>query len=992
MPEDNPILNKPYDEPTRYYRTLPDATLDYTTIKKGRRPFDPSINSAIPVRQGPQGQIFDQEEIGGDAENHLINILRREVGIWRKGNYPNVTRVTRELLLFWFENPERHAVKKLFFAQREAVETAIWLNEVAGSSNVGQSILSRLKDANVVSENDPSFNLPRISFKMATGTGKTVVMAMLLLYHYFNRQEYRNDTRFADYFLLVAPGITIKNRLGVLFVDDKTKNPQEINDYYFVRGLVPDHLKSNLAGINARLIITNYHNFELRTLQGNKRSPFDGKIGADGKKNEAREDESQMIKRVLRNFKRDSRLLVINDEAHHCYLPKGKSDQESKDENERAAIWINGLGQVSKYYKLSNTYDLSATPYFLSGSGYTAYSLFPWVVSDFGLIESIESGLVKIPYLPESDTTHELEMPVLRNLYEHVRDDLPKKGKSKENLAGPPQLPPIIKQAIDQFYSHYKKDYENIRQMFDAPPVFIVVCNNTNVSSEVYKHLAGYDKTDEEGNIIATFPSKFGLFSNYDQTTGKPLLKPPTLLIDSYALEDSDQIDDTFKKIFASEIENFKKDYRITHPGKSVENITDAEILREVVNTVGKPGMLGSHIRCVISVSMLTEGWDANTVTHIMGIRAFGSQLLCEQVAGRALRRQSYILDKTGKFPPEYAHIIGVPFKMFKGGQTTIVPPSESTHIHALKERFKFEILFPQVTGYRIESAEKDILANFDKIEMYELDGSKYPAETDMGSAFLPDREKLTLEQVKQRREQELIYLVTKYLIDNYYSDEDRNPHFHKFRQLKDIVTWWYENKVKTIGDAFKKMLFYEDAKSVCNHIMRGIYAEQRETDKILPVLNYYNKMGSTKYVNGYTSKKIYATAKSHVNFMVADTDSWEQICAKTLEEMDEVISYVKNSFLGFQVPYIQYGKDKNYIPDFIARVKTPAGKVVNLVIEITGMSQDKEVKKWYVENRWLPAVNNVREQYRFDEWHFIEIANDIRDIKNELKKKIESL
>lgn len=992
MPEDNPILNGPYDEPTRYYRTLDDGTLDYTKTRRGRRLFDPRINTPIPVRQGPQNKIFDNDDLQDDAENHIINILRREVGHWRTSGYPNVTRVSRELLMFWFENPERHAIKRLFFAQREAVETAVWLNEVAQNSNVGQSILGRLSEANRVNGNDAKYNLPRIAFKMATGTGKTVVMAMLILYHYFNRQEYRGDTRFADYFMIVAPGITIKNRLGVLFVDDKTKNLQEIKDYYHIRGLVPDHLKKEHAGINSKLIITNYHSFELRTLQGNKRSPFDGKLDSEGNKTEAKENESQMIKRVLRNFKKDSRLLIINDEAHHCYLPKGKSTRESKDENERAAVWINGLANISEHFKVKTVYDLSATPYFLSGSGYTPYSLFPWVVSDFGLIESIESGLVKIPFLPEKDTTHQLDMPVLMNLYDHVKKELPKKGKSKEVLTGPPQLPPIVKQAIDQFYSHYKKDYESIREMFDAPPVFIVVCNNTNVSSEVYKHIAGYDRMDEEGNQITTVPGKFDLFSNYDKTTGKPLQKPPTLLIDSYALEDSDQIDDTFKKIFASEIENFKKDYRITHPGKSVENITDAEILREVVNTVGKPGMLGSHIRCVISVSMLTEGWDANTVTHIMGIRAFGSQLLCEQVAGRALRRQNYFLDKSGKYPPEYAHIIGVPFKMFKGGKTTVVPPAETTHICALKERSKLEIRFPQVTGYRIESVEREIQANFDDIEMYELDGSKYPAETEMGSAFLPGTQKMTLEQVKQRREQELIYLVTKYLINSFYTDEDGNPQFQKFRQLKNIVSWWYENKVRIIGDAFKKMLFYENPKAVCTHISRGIEASMVKSDRILPVLNYYNKMGSTKYVNGYTSKKVYETKKSHVNFVVADTDSWEQICAKTLEEMDEVRCYVKNSFLRFEIPYIKQGKGGNYVPDFIARVKTAKGRMINLVIEITGMNRDKDEKKWYMNNRWLPAVNNVREEYEMDEWHFTEVADDIRDIKNELRDKILSL
>lgn len=990
MSEQNPILNGPYDEPQLYYRTLPDGSLDYDKTVRGRRSYDPTINTPIPVKKGKQGSLLDQDNFQESIEMHLINLVRKEVKSWRESNYesPAPTRVTKELLNFWFNNPERHAVKKLFFAQREAVETAIWLNEIAEKTGVGKSILTRLQQATTVSTDRQEFNLPRIAFKMATGSGKTVVMAMMILYHYFNRQEYRSDTRFVDYFLIVAPGVTIKDRLGVLYVDSQTLNDNDAQDYYRQRGLVPQNLVKDLFNLNAKLVLTNYHNFELKNIQGNKRSPMDGKLDANGNKQEAREDSSLMVKRVLSKFRRGGRILIINDEAHHCYLPKEAGKGEEKEENQRAARWISGLAEISKKFQVRNVYDLSATPYYLSGSGYDPYSIFPWAVSDFGLIEAIESGLVKIPFLPENDSTQELDMPKLRNLYEHVRDELPKKGKSKEEYFGDPRLPSLVKNALDQFVSHYKNESERSGDLFKCPPVFIVVCNNTNLSSELYKYLAGYDFEDAQGNRVVK-SGQFDLFTNYEKDTLKPKHKPPTLLIDSDALENSEQVDDGFRKIFATEIEEFKREFRITHPDRSAENITDAVILREVLNTVGKPGKLGAHIRCVVSVNMLTEGWDANTVTHIMGLRAFGSQLLCEQVAGRALRRQSYFLDKSGKFPPEYAHIIGVPFKLFKGGKTVIAPPVNMTRISALKERSEYEIVFPNVESYRVESAEKTIVADFSKVKSFEIDGSKYPASTEMGSAFMDKTDVMTLEQVKHRRQQELEYFIVKYLLNHYYTDDDNNRQFYKFAQLKNIVEYWLQHKVKCIGDAFQNMLFYENPKAVCDHIMLGIHAEQRKHDRILPNLNYYNKFGSTLYVNGNTSKPVYVTKKSHVNYVVADTESWEQKAAKALEEMDEVHCYVKNSFLNFYIPYVMEGKDKKYTPDFILRVRTPSGKTINLILEISGFSQDKDYKTNYVYNRWLPAVNNILEKYQMDEWHFLEVSAEIRDIKKEIREAL---
>lgn len=1038
MSLDNPILNSPYVEPKLHYNTDSEGSLDYTDVREGRRIYKPD-SAVIPVRQTGQKEVFEWNEDAEEYITHIINLCRKEVGQWRIAKYPNTTRITKELMTFWFDNPERHAVKKLFFAQQEAIETAVWLNEVADKSNAGQHILNLLRNGQQTVSDDPVDQLPRIAFKMATGTGKTVVMACLICYHYFNRQEYRNDTRFADYFLIVAPGITIKSRLGVLFVDTKNKNPKDIEDYYRVRGLIPPSMEHRLENLNARLVITNYHTFEPKILQGNKRSPFDGKVNLEGKKIDTgnKEDFSQVVKRTLGKFKLGSRLLVLNDEAHHCYLPKSKSkttDNEEADENARAAVWFSGLREIAKKFKLQLVYDLSATPYYLTGSGYTPYSLFPWVVSDFGLIEAIESGLVKIPFLPESDNTQELTMPVLRNLYDHVRDELPKKGRTtaKKEAAAEgqkyieqrPNLPALVKGALDQFYNHYvdydkgiRKHSEEKKSLFSAPPVFIVVCNNTGVSKEVYKYIAGYEYQDAEGKTVVVQGAK-DLFSNYDPATNKPLKRPPTLLIDSDALENGEQINDDFKKIFASEIEEFKKDYARMHGQGSIEKISDAEILREVVNTVGQQGKLGSHIRCVISVSMLTEGWDANTVTHIMGLRAFGSQLLCEQVAGRALRRMSYILKTyrkdTGeeidikekhkfkpdnlieKFPPEYAHIIGVPFKMFKGGETQPPPPPvDFTHIFSIPERqAAMEITFPNVVGYRVENIDGEIKHDFSNIENYEIDGSKFPTETTMASPISPNEEKLEVKSVLEKRDQELIFLITKELIKYHFSDDENNPQFQKFNKLKNIVEEWYNEKVLLLNitdPRYKRLLYFEEPKKVVDHIARGINPQNNSTEFIRPVFNYYNKFSSTKYVNGNTVKDVYPTVKSHVNYVVMDSD-WEGICAKTLEEIETVECYVKNQFLGFAIPYTKDGKDKQYFTDFIARVKSKDGTVKNLMIEISGMSKDKEEKKWFVENRWIPAVNALKDKYEYPEWHFVEIANDIRNIKNQIINAIKNI
>ena len=1046
MPSDNPILNNPFEEPRLHYATNLKGELDYELVVPGRRLFSPEIQT-IPVKAGPQ---LDLPAAVAEAQaaygTHLVNLLRSEVKIWRDAAYPNTTRVTKELLHYWFLDPARE--NHLFFAQREAIETAIWLNEVAEKSNPGQHALAELARAQAI-DRDPANNLPRFAFKMATGTGKTVVMGALIAYHFCNRQEYRSDPRFADNFLLIAPGITIRDRLGVLRVEAEN-DASAIRDYYSERSLVPHSQRPGFRSLNAHLAITNFQGFQPRTLQGNKRSPFDGKIQADGTKNIAgTEDYAQVLKRVLPNFKAGTRLLVLNDEAHHCYLPKANQEkvkaegEDTEEENKRAAVWFSGLREIAQRFKVRAVYDLSATPYFLTGSGYRPYSLFPWTVSDFGLTEAIESGLVKIPYLPTRDDTDKIGEPVLRNLYAHIKDELPRSGQRTQRARAvekgaalreaPPRIPDTLQAALDQFYQHYDADFRRGGQLaFETtPPVFIVVCNNTSVSKEVFKFIAGYEQPAEEDSTTppSVVEGRYELFSNYDKQTRRPLARPATLLIDSDALENSGQIDESFRRVFAPEFAQFKRDYARLHGSGAASEITDAEILREVVNTVGKRGTLGAYVRCVVSVSMLTEGWDANTVTHIVGIRAFNSQLLCEQVAGRALRRKSYQLapydPKTGeqltkeiekrrkrdavrehraasilyKFPPEYAHVIGVPFKLFKPGKATPPDPVELTRVRALEEREARDgIIFPNIEGYRLEYPEGPLTADFTRIDDYHIAANSIPTQTALATALAAGEVVLSLDDLLALRESPILFRITKDLIRDHFSDDAGAPAFHRFPELLAIVEQWYATKVRVLGKGpeWKKLLYYADPKKLVAHVSRAIVTGPAGEKAVRPVFNYYNPTGSTRFVHGNTSKECYETRHSHVNFVVLDS-GWEGQVAKVLDDLaadGRIVSWVKNHFLNFRIPYTDsQGESRDYLPDFIVRLRDAAGIPQRLIIEVTGARRDKPAKVWTVAERWLPAVNNLPATRGFGRWDFIELAGEtqVDDFRNIILKWLDA-
>ena len=969
---ENPIINSPFDEPTHHFRFSDEGITN--EIVDGRRTSSYFVPIAKPKKKGVKQLQFDTEWTQDRIEeNKTVNDIRRRVALWRKGGYVGVTPTTARLIAYWTD-PVRE--KKLFFCQNEALETAIYVAEVA--KKYGDAwIENALREANDAS--NPG--LPRTAFKMATGSGKTVVMAMLIAWHALNKRANQQDARFSDTFLIVTPGITIRDRLRVLL-------PNDPENYYRERDIVPTQLHDQLG--QAKIIITNFHAFQLReTIAAGK---ITKSILANGQPNPFTETPDQMVRRVCREFSSKKNIVVLNDEAHHCYRRKpdgedetlsGDDRAEAKNREEEARIWISGIEAVKAKIGVKAIYDLSATPFFLRGSGYPEGTLFPWVASDFSLIDAIESGIVKVPRVPVADDSMTGDQPTYRDLWLRIRDDLPKKGRKTEAVTGDPKLPKELQAALHSLYDNYTKYFRLWEHNADArsrgitPPVFIVVCNNTNVSKLVFDYVGGWEKLTGEKPVAQS--GQLPIFRN-DDGNGGWLHRPNTILVDSQQLESGDSMSDDFKKIAAHEIEEFKAEYRTRFPGRDAESLTDEDLLREVMNTVGKAGKLGEHVKCVVSVSMLTEGWDANTVTHVLGVRAFGTQLLCEQVVGRALRRMSYAPNERGHFNPEYAEVYGVPFSFIpcSGATADPKPGPLPTRVRALENRIACEISFPRLLGYRYELAGERLTARFTEESGLALTTADIPTKTE-NAPIVGESSIHTLDDLKRRRLNEVAFLLAKLTLEKYFRDDDGNDKPWLFPQLLGIAKRWLAECVTLKDNTFPQLLLLiEFAHDAADRIYKAIVASTDGTAALKPILRPYDTLGSTRYVDFDTTRPVFATRedKCHISHVVADTESWEQKMAQTLEDMPEVIRYVKNDHLGFAIPYTLNGEEKNYIPDFTACIDDGhgPGDLLNLIVEVTGeKKKDKAAKVATARALWVPAINN---HGGFGRWAFLEIGD----------------
>lgn len=993
---DEPILNNPYDPPSRHY--VLGANGPTGEIKAGRR----SSESFVPIAASRKGkldapvgmgqELFDFDTTHERRErNVLVNELRIEVARWRQFNYEHATPISKKLLWHW-ANPDRD--NRVLFGQREAAETAIFLTEVAGRHGYTDWRV-RITQANAEFNSD----LPRIALKMATGSGKTVVMAMLIAWQTLNKvYGNKNDARFTKRFLLVAPGVTIRDRLRVLM-------PSDSEDYYTARDLIPADLKHGIS--SAEIVIHNYHAFMLRDVKEIKgvaaltRKVLNaGNSGPDPFK----ETPDMMVSRVLRGFsvsKGKSEIMIFNDEAHHCYQDKpvtGEVDvkklsaeakaakKEADEANAEARVWFKGLQAIAKKVGIKQVFDLSATPYFLSGSGYNEGYLFPWTVSDFSLMDAIESGIVKIPRTPvDDDSTSDLVTYL--NLWDHITPPLPKTNRGAPADSRNWSPPTAVEGALKSLYRSYEVSFQHwedhLKDHGEPPPVFIVVCPNTVVSRLVFDWISGIYDATEDGALIERGAGNLELFRNTEK--GRPLRQPRTILVDSKTLESGEVLSPDFRQAASAEIAVFKREWAIRHAGADVSKITDEDIMREVMNTVGKKDKLGGEVRCVVSVSMLTEGWDANTVTHILGIRPFRSQLLCEQVVGRGLRRRHYVVGDDKKFEPEYANVYGIPFAFIPTDKEIVehLPKPPALEVAALEDRKHLAIDFPHVSGYRVEIPDAEITLEPSKVVPFVVSKDEVPTWTDT-YGIVGEGERQMQINPEEIRTQQVAYALASRVLKSHFTPlgDDSKP-------------WLFPRLVHMLGQWLDSAIDLQDGLSI-GHLMLSterlhaageafvmalaIQSEAERTEHVLPVLRSMQPTGSTNSVYFLSRKPAMKTEKSHVSHVVfdgKDGNTWEQIVSLELERHPEVHSYVKNDHVGFAIPYLHKGRSHDYIPDFLVRLKRRDGEDFErtLIIEVSGGQKSPGPTKAKADTArysWCAAVNN---HGGFGRWAYLEVT-----------------
>ena len=987
---DNPVINSPFEAPHRYFEIGPHGPTG--EVRSGRRPSE----SFVPIAAARKGagidggvqELLEFDDTGERRErNTLINNLRREVSAWRQSGYQRVTPTTRNLLLHWADDSRED---RMLFCQREAAETAVFLAEVAGRDRFTD--WRRL----LAAENEThNAGLPRVALKMATGSGKTVVMAMLIAWQTLNKLASPRDARFARRFLVIAPGITIRDRLRVLL-------PGDPGNYYDLRDLVSPDLRPQLS--QAQVVITNFHTFllrdakEIRGVAANTR-----KILLAGRRPDQdpfRETEGAMVSRVLRDFGQlggqgRNEIVVFNDEAHHCYVDKPLPasteraalgiSSEQRAANEEARVWFRGVQALAKHVGVKAVYDLSATPFYLSGSGYNEGYLFPWTVSDFSLMDAIESGIVKIPRIPVDDDAVG-DLVTYRRLWDFVGEDLPRRKSVDAATIASWVPPPHLEGALNSLYRSYRRSFDHweseLRPHGEPPPVFIVVCPNTVVSKLVHDWIAGTEVVGASGELTHR-PGHLPLFSNVED--GRLLARPRTILVDSAQLESGEAMKPEFKKAAQAEIETFKDELRRRNPGVDTDKITDEELLREVMNTVGKRGRLGEGVRCVVSVAMLTEGWDANTVTHILGVRAFRSQLLCEQVVGRGLRRRSYALNDEGHFDPEYASVYGIPFAFIPSERPTKEPPPRppATEVFSVEGREGLRITFPRLDGYRVEIPDADLHFCAEGLAAFEVGPSTVPTWTE-STGIVGTAELVEDTHPDSYRAQEVAFTLAKRLLDTHFNRDADNPRPWLFPRLLRICTTWLEECVYVApGYSLGYLVAYAERAA---EAVESIYSAITSTvgdrrPRLRPMLRRAEPVGSTADVYFLTRKATEPTTKSEVSHVTLDGvggNTWEQVLALQCETIPEVAAYAKNDRLGFSIPYVYRGQSHSYLPDFLIRLRRrDQGDLERtLIVEVSGGRKSPgptRIKASTARDSWCVAVNNHGE---FGRWGYLEVTS----------------
>jgi len=931
---DRLIINSPYEEPKHHWRY--DRETRTFDLVEGRRP-------AGYVVATPGSRSFDDPGIF--VEIPLVNQIRPRVKAWREAGYPGVTSMTKRLLEHW-RDPEEFQTRRFFFCQLEAVETLIWLTEAPPAERVG---------IHIPGDGGP---FERQCCKMATGSGKTVVMAMVIAWHILNKVANPQDARFSKNVLVIAPGLTVKKRLAVLKLTSA-------GNYYEAFNIVPSALLDKLR--QGKVLVRNWHALDWESEEQIKKRRSVDKRGV-------KSDEAY-TREVLGEMSNARNILVINDEAHHAWRVNWEAEgkylrkRDLKDSAEEATVWIGGLDRLHRSRGILKCYDFSATPFTPSGKKTSEEALFGWIVSDFGLNDAIESGLVKTPRVVVRDDALPDAKTYKSRLYHiyndpEVKDDLNRRARPDE------PLPDLVLNAYYLLGYDWREACKAWREAgLPTPPVMITVCNRTETAARV-KHAF------DSGRILID-----------------ELCDPERILhIDSKVLKEAEAQEETAAlgqtpdESAEGAKDNAPVKRRLTKEEK-------AERLRQMVDTVGKVGQPGEKIQNVISVGMLSEGWDAKTVTHIMGLRAFTSQLLCEQVVGRGLRRTSYEVNPdTGSFEPEYVNIFGVPFTFLPHEETEggpPPPPSPKTAVEPDPTKAEFEIRWPNIVRIEVVFQPK-LTLDLEKVATLVLDAARTAQVAELapileGKPDVTKIERIELERLAQEfRTQRIIFETARDVLDQMKHTWQGTRELLLAQLVKIVEQFIRSDRIVITPGLFnqdelrRRLIITLNMSRVVQHVYEAV--RQENTERLVPVFDRDHPICSTGDMRTwYTGKPCERTKKSHINVCVYDS-TWEASDAFVLDNSDEVAAWAKNDHLGFVVLYLYRGVVRKYRPDFLVRLKN--GDM--LVLETKGQNAEQDkVKRQYL-HQWIQAVNA---HGGFGHWRSAVARNpgEIRDILSRL-------
>ncbi len=931
---DRLIINSPYEEPARHWRY--DRETRTFDLVEGRRPAGYVVASG-------ESRAFDDPGIF--VEIPLVNQIRPRVKAWRDARYPGVSSITKRLLEHW-RDPEEFETRRFFFCQLEAVETLIWLAEAPAAERVGIEIPGDGGD------------FIRQCCKMATGSGKTIVMAMVIAWHILNKVANPQDARFSKNVLVVAPGLTVKSRLAVL-------EPAGAGNYYEAFNIVPSALLDSLR--QGKVLVRNWHALAWESEeQVRKRRSVD--------KRGVKSDEAY-TREVLGEMANARNILVINDEAHHAWRVNWEAEgkylrtRDLKDSAEEATVWVGGLDRLHRSRGILTCYDFSATPFTPSGKKSSEEALFGWIVSDFGLNDAIESGLVKTPRVVVRDDAVPDARTYKSRLYHiyndpEVKDDLNRRANPEE------PLPDLVLNAYYLLGYDWREAWKAWKAAgLPTPPVMITVANRTETAARV-KH---------------AFDTKR---IHIDE-----LCDPQRILhIDSKVLDEAEAQDEPAAAVEAPEEDDAEAEKENAPVACKLTKAKQAELLRRTVDTVGKTGQPGERIQNVISVGMLSEGWDAKTVTHIMGLRAFTSQLLCEQVVGRGLRRTSYELNpKTGLFDPEYVNIFGVPFTFLphEGGEDgPPPPPTPKTAVEPDPAKAAFAIRWPNVV--RIDRVFQPALTlDWSKARPLELNAAQTAQVAELapileGKPDVTKIERIELERLaREFRTQRIIFETARDVFDQMKHTWQGSREVLLAQLVRLVEQFIASDRIRITPPLFyqdelrRRLIITLNMSRVVQHVWEAV--RQENTERLMPVFDRDHPIRATGDMRTwYTGKPCERTKKSHINVCVYDS-TWEASDAFVLDDSDAVSAWVKNDHLGFEVLYVYRGVVRKYRPDFLVRLANSD----MLVLETKGQDTEQDrVKRRYLDE-WCQAVNAHGGFGRW-RWTVAHHPSEIRDILHE--------